>query len=154
MDQVQRKENTRAFGYCGTSINENFALIFGAMPTRIVKAETKMVQDIATTFENNINKDNLTLPLPHIFGEVNSKDAKIELVTSNNLCPINLVYSHNNVTNSIACIFVNSECNGVSYTDHDLKASKAEELFKDILEFNTVTVHNNLSKAEIIRELA
>ena len=47
-----------------------------------------MVVEIAETLEKNFNKDTLTIELPRAFFEINTKDAKIELVTSNSLCPI------------------------------------------------------------------
>ena len=72
---------------------------------------------------------------------------------SNTFCPINLVYSYNNVTDSTAYIFVNSTCNDVPYANYDLKAEKAKELFKDILEFSNVETLENLSKADIIKKL-
>ena len=89
---------TRKYGYCASQIHQNAILVFGTPPRGTVDANTTMVQEIVKAFENNYDKNNLTLSLPQVFKQITSKDSKLELVTTNTLCPINLTYSHNFVT--------------------------------------------------------
>ena len=48
-----------------------------------------------------------------------NNDAKIELVVSNTLQPMNLIMNDNKINETVAHIFINSECMGHPY--HDLK---------------------------------
>ena len=92
-----------------------------------------MVPEIVYTFENNYNKDDLTLKIPEIFQEISTKDARMELVTSNTLCPLKLFFSHNLVTKTIAYIFCNTNCNGVEYNDAEVAREYASDLFNNVL---------------------
>ena len=98
----------------------------------------KILVNLHQTFENNFDKDNLTIKLPHIFNTIITQDARMELVTSNTLCPINLIYQHNYVTKTIATIFVNTECNGIDYTNANESGNTAVKLLKNVLNFDQV----------------
>ena len=82
-----------------------------------------------------------------------TKDAKLELVTSNTLCPINLNYSSNYITKTIAYIFVNTACKDIPCNNAAVKAKKANELFSTVLNFNEVKIYKNLSKKDVIDKL-
>ena len=58
---------TRKYGYCASQIHENAILVFGTVPKGIVDANTSMVTEIVRAFENNYDKDDLTLRLPRVF---------------------------------------------------------------------------------------
>ena len=72
---------------------------------------------------------------------------------SNPIQPLNLFYGHNIVSDSIGFIFVNTESNGLPYTNAAIKGTHAKTLLKDILEFKEVEVFTDLSKEEIIKKL-
>ena len=81
------------------------------------------------------------------------RDADFEMVTSNTLQPLNLIFAHNIVTRTIAYIFVNTECQGVTYKNAHERSEKAFELFDGVLEFAEVTVFRNKTKPEVIEKL-
>ena len=78
-----------------------------------------MVDEIVETFESFYDKDQLTLKFPEVFAQMVNNDANIELVVSNTLQPMNLIMNDNKITETVAHIFINSECMGHPY--HDLK---------------------------------
>ena len=63
---------------------------------------------------NRYDKENLTLKLPEAFDHLShvsdQEKLKFEMVKSNTLQPTKLVFEHNIVTQTIAYIFVNTEC--------------------------------------------
>ena len=74
-----------------------------------------MVDEIVETFESYFDKDQLTLKFPEVFAQMVNNDANIELVVSNTLQPMNLIMSENKIRESVAHIFINSECLGIEY---------------------------------------
>ena len=76
-----------------------------------------MVDEIVDTFETYFDKNQLTLKFPDVFAQMINNDANIELVVSNTLQPMNLIMSDNQVRQSIAHIFINSECRGIAYNN-------------------------------------
>ena len=81
---------------------------------------------------------------------------KLELVVSNTLQPLNLIYKHNLISksNTIGIVFVNTKCNELQpYPDYLIKSEKAHELFKSVFEFRDVQTMTNPSKSEIIQKL-
>ena len=104
--------------------------------------------------QNDFNKDTLCVHIPACFDQLRGKDANFEMVTSNTIQPLNLLYQHKIVEQSIAYIFVNT------YPDnHDLplwddaegRGEKARQFYEDILQFSheNVKMFKNLSKKEI-----
>ena len=112
-----------------------------------------MISEICYAFENYYDKNNLTIKLPHTLSQMVNQDASIELVASNTLQPMNMILSHNIVTQSIAYIFVNTECNGVMYPNAQKKGVISVDMFKAVLDFQTVRCFTNLSKDEIVEKL-
>ena len=112
-----------------------------------------MVSEICHTFENGYDKNNLTLKLPDIFSQMVNKDADIELVTSNTLQPMNMILSHNIMTDSVAYIFVNTECKGIEYPNANEKGNTAYKLFREVFGFQDVCSFTNLSRSQIIGKL-
>ena len=109
-------------------------------------AETTMVQEIVYTFENHYDKNSLTLRLPTVFAQMTNKDANIELVTSNTLQPMKMIFSHNIITHSKAFIFINTECKGNEYKNAEQKGADVIKLFTEVLGFKEVSFFTNLSK--------
>ena len=99
-------------------IHQNLILTFGTKPLSGLQAGSSMIQEITEAFENNWNKDDLTLKLPSVFNEIVTKDAKLEIVTKNTLAPLSLIFSHNFVSKKIAYIFVNSGCKNIPYSNY------------------------------------
>ena len=89
-----------------------------------------MVEEIAQVLEHNFDKDDLSLTIPRVFSNIVAADAKIELVTSNNLCPIKLFYSHNFMKKKKACIFVNTKLDEMKVPKSEVMCETAEQLFK------------------------
>ena len=99
------------------------------------------------------DRTTLGLHIPSAFEQLKGKDANFEMVTSNLLQPLRLFFSYNIVTNSIAHIFVNTHCNGLKYENASLNGELAGKLFKNVLKFQGVTIHKNLTKEQIIQKL-
>ena len=78
------------------------------------------------------------MPLPASFHFLKSEDANIEMIINSKIQPVNLHYQHNLITDSIAFIFVNTECNGLPYRNAEERGEHARSLFKDVLEFKDV----------------
>ena len=95
----------------------------------------------------------MKIDIPSCFEHLKGEDANFEMVTSNSIQPLNLVYHHNLVTWSIAYIFVNTDCNGFNYVLADTKRTQMELLFKEELNFGNVQVFENLTKNAIIDKL-
>ena len=68
------------------------------------------------------------------------------MAISNTIQPVNLHYAHNLVTDSIAYIFVNTECKGLPYRNAEDRGKQAKTLFNEVLEFQKVEVFKNLGK--------
>lgn len=99
MQKVACDQNneTRKYGYCAPTFHKNYILIFGNQPLKKIDKESEMVADIIHAFENNFNHDYLTLTLPKVLKDVtiHDKDEYLELVSSNTVQPLNLIYQHN-----------------------------------------------------------
>ena len=113
-----------------------------------------MVKDIVTIFETQYDKDKLTLTLPEALTHLFSMELQFEMIKSNSLQPIKLIYEHCIVTqqHSIAYIFVNV------FDDLEEEIAKkqgevAKTMFKDTLEFNDVQVFENLKMDEVLKKL-
>ena len=65
--------------------------------------------------ESQYNKDNLRFEIPGQLSNIDIVVPGSEIIKSNTIMPLRLLYSHNIVQQSIAYIFVNTECNGLPY---------------------------------------
>ena len=75
-----------------------------------VNAKTEMIKDISDIMINRFEKVTFSVLIPRAFDDMKGKDVNFEMVASNTLQPLRLIYSHNIVTRSIATIFVHTEC--------------------------------------------
>ena len=75
------------------------------------------------------------------------------MVSSNTLKPVRLFYNHNISTESIAVIFVHTNAIGLNYDGAEERGEKHYQLFKDVLEFNSVKVHIDISKDKVVKIL-
>ena len=91
------------------------------MPSYGVLANTEMVHDVVKTLETDLDKDRMRIVLPNGFEHLKGKDANFEMVTSNTIQSVQLNYHDKVITNSIAYIFVSTDCNGLKYKQADLK---------------------------------
>ena len=77
-----------------------------------------MVNMLINVMETRYDKEKFTLRLPEAFDHLAQTDSgqlRFELVKSNTLQPMNMIFENNCVTDSVAYIFVNTECNGLDY---------------------------------------
>ena len=111
---------------------------------------------LINVMETRYDKETFTMRLPEVFDHLAQTDKgelRFELVKSNTLQPMNLIFDHNSVTRSVAFIFVNSECNGLEYKNHNECGETAYNLLKHTLEFKEVTTFTDLSKANILEKI-
>ena len=94
-----------------------------------VLAKTTMIKDVADIFENEFDRVTLSLRFPDCLDDLKGNDASFELVSSNTLQPLVLIHSHNNVTKSIAVIFVNTEANS---TKHRENRASREKMYREL----------------------
>ena len=106
-----------------------------------------MVKEIVDTLTSRFDKDTLKLEIPQAFSYIKGSDAKMEMSVSNTLQPLTLLYDHNLVTDSIAFVFVNTNCRGLPYSNAKERGEYAATLFKTILQFDEVRVFTDLTKA-------
>ena len=100
-------------------------------------ANTSMVKDITDMMTSEYSNDTLSLKVPDCFDYLTAKDGdtKFETVTSNGLQPLNMIFSHNVVTKTVAYIFTFDECRGCKVKGVKERGNKAIELFQGVFEF-------------------
>ena len=86
----------------------NFLLMWGCRPSLGVKIDTKMVKNVVDTLMNKFDRINLSVKLPEVFEQLKGSDAMFEMVTSNTIQPLNLLYQHNIARTKYVAIVVNS----------------------------------------------
>ena len=112
--------------------------MWGCRPSAGVLANTEMVRDLIQVLETNYDKDRMRMVLPVGLEHMKGKDANFETVTSNTIQPVQLNFYDKVITDSIAYIFVNTDCNGLAYKQAEIKGEKLEELYTTVLEFKEV----------------
>ena len=105
-----------------------------------------MIKDITEMLTTDFDKEYLSIEIPKAFENLKGRDAKFEMVTSNSLQPLHMIYEHNIVTRTIAYIFINTECKGLQNKNAQERGNKAIELFKGVFEFEEVSFFHNLEK--------
>ena len=130
----------------------NFLLMWGCRPSMMVLAETTMVENLVDTLQNKFDRINLSIKIPFAFEQLKGSDASFEMVTSNTIQSMSLLYQHNIVFKRHAAIFVNTDVNDLEWTDAIKKGERAKELFRETFEFreDQVEVLVNLEKQAII----
>ena len=101
----------------------------------------------------DFDKTTFSVQFIDCFDDLKGSDANFEMVASNTLQPVRLIYSHNIATSKIAVIFSSSKLFNSKEVYATERAEVQRQIFKDILEFDEVTVHNDPSKADMIKEL-
>ena len=127
--------------------------MFGCAASKTVNAETNMVEEIVATMENRFNKDTLRLEIPRTFENIKLDHEKIEIASSSTLQPLNLVFGHNVITDTIGYIFVNTGSKGLRYKNAVERGNYAKLMLEGILKFKEVELFIDLSKDEIIEKL-
>ena len=118
-----------------------------------VRADTTMIKDVATTFKR-YDRTTMSLQIPQCLEQLKGSDASFEMVVSNTLQPLRLIHTHNVVTRSIAVILVHTELKGTPYDGAVKTGAIYEKLFKEVLQFDKVTVHTDLKKTQVKAVLA
>ena len=54
-----------------------------------------------------------------------------------------LIFENNLITRSVACIFVNDKSMGLEYKNAEQRGITAEDLFKNVLDFEDVQIYHN-----------
>ena len=68
------------------------------------------------------------------------------MISTNSIQTFKLIYSYNVVQESIAYIFINTECDGLVYKEAYKKGNDAAKIFSDVLEFTEVSTFIDLSR--------
>ena len=125
MESVQRKE---ARGNAGTedSQNQNILLMWGCRPSKGVLSETAMAKNVVDTMLKRVNRIDLTVTIPLAFEQLKGDDASFEMVTSNTIQPMKLMYQHNIVVDKKAMVFVNTHSLGLEWDDAKQKGKNAK----------------------------
>ena len=108
-----------------------------------------MIMDVVQVMDKDYDHRYFSIQLIDCFDDLVGRDANFEIVASQTLQPVKLHFSHNVVTESIAVIFLNTNLKGLKYGGGPERASMLENLFKEVLEFDTVKVHTDLKKEQI-----
>ena len=108
-----------------------------------------MVQGFIEHMESQYSKDDLRFEIPGQLSNIDFVIPGSEIIKSNTMMPLRLLYSHNIVQQSIAYIFVNTECNGLPYEQAREKGLQASKAFSEVLQFQEVTVFTDQSYKKI-----
>lgn len=82
-------------------------MLFGTQPGFGVKADTKMIYEIAKAMMTKFDPEHLVLLLPQVFEDMHSEDANMEMIASSTCKPLRLLFRPNVATRSVAAIFYN-----------------------------------------------
>ena len=111
-----------------------------------VKSDTTMVKDVAKSFGKFYDKDSLSIVFPEILEYLKGKDANFEMISSNTMQQIRLIYSYNVTTRTLATIFIHTDCKDIKYRKAAEIGDEAYKLLKDDLKFQEVRTFTNLTK--------
>ena len=75
---------------------------------------------------------------PEILDYLKGKDANFEMISSNTLQQMRLIYKLNVITRTLARIFVHTECKGIEYRRAAEIGNEGEMLLKEDLKFSDV----------------
>ena len=108
-----------------------------------------MVKEITENMLEKYETVNFSLTFPQVFEDLYSDDANFEMASSNTVQPLKIFYRHNIVTHKIGAVFVNGcKFSFRGFAKEFLKWGKtAEDLLKEDLEFEDLTVWKDLSKS-------
>ena len=120
-----------------------------------MRADTNMINDAADAFANHYDRDTLSAVFPYILEDLKGKDANFEMISSNTLQQVRLIYEYNFRTHSIATVFIHTKIVGNRETgSRDLiyqRASKIGEvackLLTEELDFDDINFFTDLAKA-------
>ena len=129
--------------------SENLILVFGCPPSVGVKANTKMCYDLANALDAGYEKARFTLQIPEVFELLEGRDNAFEMIQSNSLQPLGLVYQHNVMTKSIGVVFTF----GTQYVKEFRKTREAARNLLASMKLTEVTVYTDLNKAQTIEKL-
>ena len=75
------------------------------------------------------------MTLVECFDDLKGSDANFEMVASNTIQPLRLMYKHNIATKTVAKIFVSTNAKGLEYDEAEKRGEMHRTLFEDVLEF-------------------
>ena len=113
----------------------NWLMVFGAVPTSVVKLDTKFVKNILEHVLASQNPLTKKAQLPGVFDQIRADDAKFEISVSNTIERLELYHRNskhkatfkNEVAETIAYIFVNSKVKDLKFMK---KSCSSEVNFK------------------------
>ena len=94
----------------------------------------------------DFDKKTFSVLFPYCFDDLKGADANFEMVSSNTMQPVRLIYSYNIASTKIAHIFVHTNLKNMSYQGAEERAQMHQKLFYTTLKFDYVEVHTDLSK--------
>ena len=100
----------------------------------------KLFEGLIDQMETQYSSNNLAFDIPRQLIGIVDKAPEVEIIKSNSLQPLKLIYAYNIVQKSIAHIFVNTECNGLEYDNATEKGIQASKMFTEVLQFKEVSV--------------
>ena len=104
-------------------------------------------------FETCFSKSELTFELPRQLYEMEKQVKGLEVILSNTIQPIKLVYDNNLLATSKACIFVNTECKSFTYENAVEKGIQAARIFNQFIKFSEVSVYTDYNLQKISEKL-
>ena len=107
-----------------------------------------MVKNIFDTLMNKFEPRNLSVQFPYAFEQLKGTDAEFEMVTSNTIQPLRLLYQHDIAEKKIAAIFVNTHVKQLEWTQAGDKGIEVTKLFRETFEFkeDEVEIYIDLDK--------
>ena len=148
-------------------VRQNWLFLFSckpnqtSFPTKAQKNElydwyrphSQLIYGLIQHFNTKYDKETLKFQIPKQLSTLESVVPGAEIVKSNTIIPLQIFYSNNIVQESIAYIFVNTECNGLVYEGALEKGNVASKIFNEILHFKEVSTFTNLNRQKVIEKL-
>ena len=111
------------------------------------QTERKLLRKIHSIMLENYERKTFSLTFPECFD--NMQNNELEVITSKRIQSVKIFYRHNEVTHSIALIFVNEKFQSEDFK----KGVKAFELLSVEFCFEEAYIYSFLSKSQIIEKL-
>ena len=141
---------------------ENFCMLFGTKPSRIVALETKMIANVLDHLLLKRDSVRQTVQFPQVLEQVKSDDASFELAVSNSIQKLTLYHRSSpfknrynyTVRKSIGIVFINTKTLGLDYDLKLIEKRKKNVIgrMSNVWKVDDLRVFEDLTKSEIVKQ--
>ena len=139
--------------------DKNFCLVFGTTPSKNVKSDTKMIENIIDHIKFKQDKVKKYVEFPGVLEQIKTDDANFEVSISNTCERLKLYHRNslykrtfqNIVGKTIGVIFINSTCLNLPHQIETLEKRReiASRRMRNMWEVDTLDIVNDPTKEEV-----